>query len=135
MKEPEENTTAFGFTAGPGFIGGELGAHTQHDPCNCHDCTQARWKISMQYQIESAKGVTQMDIKADELRLAMETAAKKVNDSFEEFKRLDEKRIAVSAQVASDQTGYEEAVIAYAVHLGIPEYMLTKRRTQAKEAL
>jgi len=26
----------------------------QHEPCNCHECTQARWKMSFQYQLETA---------------------------------------------------------------------------------
>lgn len=26
----------------------------QHERCECHECTQARWKLSFQYQIESA---------------------------------------------------------------------------------
>jgi hypothetical protein len=26
----------------------------QHETCNCHECTQARWKMSLQGQIEMA---------------------------------------------------------------------------------
>jgi len=36
----------------------------QHETCNCHECTQARWKISLQYQIDSAlapRGNTSID--------------------------------------------------------------------------
>jgi len=31
-----------------------VSANLQHEQCNCHECTQARWKMSFQYQISSA---------------------------------------------------------------------------------
>ena len=69
-----------------------------------------------------------MSIKADELLLAMKLAKKKADDSFAEFQRLDEQRIAVCKQNENDMLEYDEAVVAYATYLGIPDHFLKKWR-------
>jgi hypothetical protein len=75
-----------------------------------------------------------MDAKASELRLAMEAAKKKADDSFVEFQRLDEQRIAVCEQNERDMLEYEEAVVAYAAHLGIPDHFLRKGRIDTRKS-